>query len=86
MKGVSFAMQVLIVVIVILIVAIVVLSIVAGGFQNIGTFIGQLFPGADSACAASNCHTGTCPPGQAIDLSKTCSLGQVCCSGTTPSG
>ena len=87
MKGVSFAMQVLIVVIVILIVALVVLSIFGGGIGNIGATLSQLFGGgAEQTCETigGTCmQVTTCPAGQTLSITGTCPVGQSCC---VPSG
>jgi len=85
-KGVSFAMQVLIVVIVIMIVALVVLSIFGGGIGNIGGTINQLMGGAgggtacESVVAGARCVAGaTCPPQMTISFGGSCVAGQICC-------
>lgn len=84
MKGVSFAMQVLIVVIVILIVALVVLSIFGGGIGNIGKALQDLFGpgGTGNNCAdvGGTCIQAiNCPEGQIRSLAGQCQTGQTCC-------
>lgn len=83
MKGVSFAMQVLIVVIVILIVALVVLSIFGGGIGNIGTTLTQLFGGSSGTqtCTGTCIQATTCPTGQNMIITGGCPVGQICCVG-----
>ncbi len=90
-KGVSFAMEVLIVVIVIMLVALAVLSIFAGGIGNLGGTITQLLGGAGGTTACSTlagqgsitqaaCQTGTaCDPGWSVSFGGSCPAGQICC-------
>ena len=81
-KGVSFAMQVLIVIVVIMIVALVVLSIFGGGIQNISQSLEGL-SGTSTTCAdvGGSCVVGTAcsGTGQTINIAGNCPAGQICC-------
>lgn len=82
-KGVSFAMQVLIVVVVIMIVALVVLSIFGGGIASVGDWLSSLTGQAQTECAdpsiGGRCKTGSCPADENLNLAGKCPPGQVCC-------
>ena len=88
MKGVSFAIQVLIVVVVIMIVALVVLSIFGGGIQGVANFITSLTGGeAQPDCTSipgGSCVVGSCTPPAQLNLGGKCPTGQICC--VTPQG